>query len=214
MSRPRLSRQRGWVNSLRARLVGFAAVASALWAGFWGLVTWNILTDNIGAGAVIGAIASAIAALLPAAMLYLRRRPSKLEQTSRAERAPIKVPAEVRPGYRRLMTAYEQASGLVAAGIIDESALHGIEERIAEVIRLLSADVTNQELGGRPSARLRAQVDELTDLLVGLADAALDRRTAALDSDNQAAAALREALARMRAEERGYREIGELGDTL
>ena len=130
------------------------------------------------------------------------------------QQPPIKVPAEVRPGYRRLMTAYEQARGLVAAGIIDESALHGIEERIAEVIRLLSADVTNQELGGRPSARLRAQVDELTDLLVGLADAALDRRTAALDSDNQAAAALREALARMRAEERGYREIGELDDTL
>ena len=172
------------------------------------------MTDNVGPGAVIGAIATAIAALLPAAMLYLRRRPSKLEQPSKAERAPIKVPAEVRPGYRRLTTAYEQAKGLVADGIIDASVLDGIEERIVEVVRLLSADVTNQELGGRPSARLRGQVDELTDLLVGLADAALDRQTAALDSDNQAAAALREALGRMRAEERGYREIGELDENL
>ena len=110
------------------------------------------------------------------------------------------------------MTAYEQVKSLVAEEIIDESVLQEIEERINEVIRLLSADITNEELGGSPSARMRGQVDELTDLLVGLADAALDRRTAALDSDNQAAAALREALGRMRAEERGHREIGELDD--
>lgn len=77
----------------------------------------------------------------------------------------------------------------------------------------MSADATNQELGGHPSARLREQVDELTDLLVGLVDAAVDRRTAALDSDDQAAVALREALGRMRAEERGYRELGELDDS-
>ena len=143
-------------------------------------------------------------------MLYLRRRPSIREQP-RTKRE-IKVPAAIRPSHRRLMTAHEQAKNLVAEGVIDEIVLEGIEERIAEVIRLLSADITNQELGGHPSARLRDQVDELTDLLVGLVDAALDRRTAALDSDNQAATALREALGRMRAEERGYREIGELDD--
>ena len=210
MSRPRLSRQRDWAKSIRGRLVGFAAVASALWAGFWGLVAWNVFTDNIGAGAVIGGLASAIAALLPAVMLYLRRRPSTLVQPR--TQPEIKLPAAVRPSYRRLMNAHEQAKNLVAEGVIDGSVLEGIEERIAEVIRLLSADITNQELGGHPSARLGDQVDELTDLLVGLVDAALDRRTAALDSDNQAAAALREALGRMRAEERGYREIGELDD--
>ena len=143
-------------------------------------------------------------------MLYLSRRASRAEQPR--TQPQIKLPAEVRPSYRRLMTAHEQAKSLVAEEIIDESVLEGIEERIAEVIRLLSADITNQELGGRPSARLRGQVDELTDLLVDLVDAALDRRTAALDSDDQAAAALREALGRMRAEERGYREIGELDE--
>ena len=210
MPRPRLSRQQGWANSIRGRLVGFTAVASALWAGFWGLVSWNVFTDNIGAGAVIGGIASAVAALLPAAMLYLRRSPSTVEEPR--TKPEIKLPAEVRPSYRRLMTAYEHVKSLVAEEIIDESVLQGIEERISEVIRLLSADITNEELGGSPSARLRGQVGELTDLLVGLADAALDRRTATLDSDNQAAAALREALGRMRAEERGYREIGEIDD--
>jgi uncharacterized membrane protein len=210
MSRQRLSRQRDWAKSIGGRLIGFGVVASALWAGFWGLVAWNVFTDNIGAGAVIGGIASAIAALLPAAMLYMRRRPSTPERPQ--TKPEIKLPAVVRPSYRRLMTAHEQAKNLVAEGIIDESVLEGIEERIDEVIRLLSADITNQELGGHPSAPLRDQVDELTDLLVGLVDAALDRRTAALDSDDQAAAALREALGRMRAEERGYREIGELDD--
>lgn len=209
-SRPRTSRQRGQAFGIRGRLVGFAAVASALWAGFWGLVTWNIFTDNIGAGAVIGGVASLAAALLPAAMLYLLRRYPKAQEP-RIE-LPAKVPAEIRPSYRRLMTAYEQARGLVAHEIIDGNVLRGVEERILEVIRLLSADVSNQELGGRPSARLRGQVEELTNLLVGLADAALDRRTAALDSDDQAATALRESLGRMRAEEQGYRELGELED--
>jgi hypothetical protein len=181
-----------------------------------GLVTWNVFTDNTGAGAVIGGIASALAALLPAAMLYLMRRHPGPEQSLAEQpqpKIPAEIPAELRPSYRRLIAAYEQATGLVADGIIDESVLAGIEERILEVVRLLSADANNQELGGRPSARLREQVDELTDLLVGLVDAAVDRRTAALDSDNQAALALREALGRMRAEERGYRELGELDDS-
>jgi hypothetical protein len=65
-------------------------------------------------------------------------------------------------------------------------------------------------LGGRPSERIRKQMGELTDHLVGLTDAALDRRTAALDSENQAAVAPREALARRRAEEQGFREVGQL----
>lgn len=212
----RRSRLRNRAKSIRERLFGFLAVASVLWAGFWGLVTWNVFTDNTGAGAVIGGIASALAALLPVAVLYLLRRPSSPEQPlteqPRTENAS-KIPAEVRPGYRRLITAYDQAQGLVADGIIDKSVLAGIEERILEVAQLLSADASNQELGGRPSDRLRDQVDELTELLVGLVDAAVDRRTAALDSDNQAALALREALGRMRAEERGYRELGELDDT-
>ena len=152
-----------------------------------------------------------VAALLPATMLYMRRTRSKTAP-SQAEPTRPNLPSELRPGYRRLMTAYEQARSLIPEGLIDESALQGVEERIHEVTRLLSADVTNQELGGRPSARLREELDGLTDLLVGLTDAALDRRTAALDSDDQAATALREALGRMRAEERGYRELGELDD--
>ena len=211
----RRSRLRNRANSIRERLFGFLAVASVVWAGFWGLVTWNVFTDNTGAGAVIGGIASAIAALLPAAMLYFRRRPSGVEQPETEEplnNVLAKIPAEVRPGFRRLITAYEQAQIMVSDGIIDNAVLTGIEERILEAVRLLSADVTNEELGGRPSSRLRDQVDELTNLLVGLVDAAVDRRTAALDSDNQAALALREALGRMRAEERGYRELGELDD--
>ena len=212
----RRSRLRNQANSIRERLFGLVAVASVAWAGFWGLVTWNVFTDNTGAGAVIGGIASAMAALLPAAILYLLRTRSspeepQIEQT-RIEQTRTEIPAEVRPSYRRLLAAYEQARGMVADGMIDSSVLTGIEERIIEVARLLSADVTNQELGGRRSGRLRDQVDELTDLLVGLVDAAVDRRTAALDSDNQAALALREALGRMRAEERGYRELGELDE--
>ena len=183
-----------------------AAGASALWAGFWGLVSWNVFTDNVGPGAVIGGLASVVAALLPAAILIMQRRSSSPEESP----SKLEIPDEMRPSYRRLLGAYEQARTLVADGVIETNLFRGVGERIEEVIGLLSADVSNQELGGRPSVRLREEVDELTELLVGLTDAALDRRTAALDSDNQAAAALREALGRMRAEEEGFRELGEL----
>ncbi|HJR87425.1 MAG TPA: hypothetical protein VJ930_07200 [Acidimicrobiia bacterium] len=184
-----------------------AASASVLWAAFWGLVSWNVFTDNVGPGAVIGGLASVVAAILPGAMLVLQKRASSAPQ----ELAPkLEIPDALRPAYRRLLGAHEQARNLVAEGVIEQRVLRGVAERIEEVIGLLSADVSNEELGGRPSARLREEVEELTELLVGLADAALDRRTAALDSDNQAAAALREALGRMRAEEQGFRELGRL----
>ncbi len=195
------------VDGARGRWYGLAAGASALWATFWGLVSWNVFTDNVGPGAIIGGLASVVAAVLPGAMLVLQTRAS-----SAPEELPPKpeIPDALRPAYRRLVGAYEQARHLVAEGVIEQRVLAGVAERIEEVIGLLSADVSNEELGGRPSARLREQVEELTQLLVGLTDAALDRRTAALDSDNQAAAALREALGRMRAEEQGFRELGEL----
>ena len=195
------------IDRARGRWYGLAASASALWAAFWGLVSWNVFTDNVGPGAIIGGLASVVAAILPGAMLVLQTRASSAHQE-----LPLKpeIPNALRPAYRRLVGAYEQARHLVAEGVIEQRVLAGVAERIEEVIGLLSADVSNEELGGRPSARLREQVEELTQLLVGLTDAALDRRTAALDSDNQAAAALREALGRMRAEEQGFRELGEL----
>jgi hypothetical protein len=188
-------------------LYGLAAGASALWAAFWGVVSWNVFTDNVGPGAIIGGLASVVAAILPGAMLVMQKRGSSATQ----ELPPkLDIPGAFRPSYRRLLGAYEQARTLVTEGVIEERVLRGVAERIEELIGLLSADVSNEELGGRPSARLREQVEELTDLLVGLTDAALDRRTAALDSDTQAATALREALGRMRAEEQGFRELGEL----
>lgn len=189
-------------------MYGLAAGASALWAAFWGVVSWNVFTDNVGPGAVIGGLASVVAAILPGAMLVMQKRAASA--TTQELPARPEIPGALRPAYRRLLEAYEQARNLVAEGVIEQRVLRGVAERIEEVIGLLSADASNEELGGRPSARLREQVEELTELLVGLTDAALDRRTAALDSDNQAAAALREALGRMRAEEQGFRELGEL----
>ncbi|MGH8958446.1 MAG: hypothetical protein ACRDVK_07195 [Acidimicrobiia bacterium] len=202
---PRRSPSSGLAPTARRRFYGLAAGAAALWAGFWGLVSWNVFVDNTGPGAIVGGLASVVAALLPAAMIVMQRRTSSAEQPR-----PLEIPDALRPSYRRLLEAYDQVRNLVADGVIEEGVLRGVPERIEEVIGLLSADVSNQELGGRPSARLREQVDELIDLLVGLTDAALDRRTAALDSRNDAAAALREALGRMRAEEKGFRELGEL----
>jgi hypothetical protein len=182
------------------------AVVATAWAGFWGLVTWNVITDNTGAAAIVGGLATAVAALLPAAMLVLQRRRKPALQPS------FKPPVAVRPSYRRLVAAHQQAEALVAEGVIAAGVLRGVDQRIEALMHLMAADVSNQRLGGRSSKDLRAQIDELTSLLVGLVDAALDRQTAALDSDNQAAASLREALGRMRAEEQGYRELGELDD--
>ncbi|MBA3362689.1 MAG: hypothetical protein H0T94_14730 [Acidimicrobiia bacterium] len=201
-----MTRLRDRAKGLRGRLLTLATGLAVAWAGFWGLVTWNVFANNTGSGDVIGGAATAVAALLPAYIIYLRRKPADVE-------APLAdLPLTVRPEYRRLQTAHDQVTSLVTQGLIDENVMSGVDDRIKELIRLHDADVSNQELGGQPSRRLREQVDQLTDLLVGLADAALDRRSAALDSDDQAASSLREALGRMRAEERGYRELDELED--
>lgn len=202
----RMARLQKRVMGIRRRLLSLAPGVAVAWAGFWGLVTWNVVVNNSGPGAVIGGLISAVAALLPATMLLMRRKPAR-EQTP-----PPKLPTAVRPSYRRLIAAYDQVRGLVDEGVIDASVLEGVEDRIEVLIRLLAADVTNQKLGGQPSRRLREQVDQLTGLLVGVVDAALDRRTAALASDDQAASSLREALVRLRAEEQGYRELDQLGE--
>ncbi|MGI8517123.1 MAG: hypothetical protein ACR2ME_02090 [Acidimicrobiia bacterium] len=193
-------------RGIRGRLLTLSTGLAVAWAGFWGLVTWNVFANNTGAGEVIGGAATAVAALLPAYIIYLRRK------SADSEAQPVASPLTVRPEYQRLQAAHDQVTSLVTDGLIEGKVLSGVDDRIKELIRLHDADVSNQELGGSPSQLLREQVDQLTDLLVGLADAALDRRSAALDSDDQAAASLREALGQMRAEERGYRELDELED--
>lgn len=194
----------------RERLRGLVPPLAFLWAGFWGLVTWNVLSVP-GPGAIIGAVFSAIAGLLPAAMLIARKQPRAAAPPPAAE---LNMPKSVRPHYRRLVAAYEQLESLVADGVIERASLRGVEERIRRLARLLAADASNQELGGQASTELRAQVDELTGLLVRLADVALDRQSAALGDDDRTVAALREALQRMRSEEKAFRELGELEDRL
>jgi len=187
-------------------LRGLAPPLAIMWAGFWGLVTWNILAD-FGPGAVVGSILSGIAGLLPMAMLLARKRSAPSPPV-----LSIKPPKSVRSSYRRLLAAHEQISSLADAGIIEPAALGGLDERIDRLARLLTADASNEELGGQPSRQLRSQVDELAELLVRLSDAALDRQSAALESDDRSAVDLRESLQRMRAEERAFRELGELDD--
>lgn len=192
-------------RSFGERFLSLAPGLAATWAAFWSLVTWNVITESAGAGAVIGSIFSIVAAGLPAAMLYLRRQRTATEEQ-------IAEPTSVPPAQLRLLAAFEQVEGLVTAGVIEASVLRGLDERIEELGRLLAADVSNQALGGQASGRLEEQAAQLTDLLVGLADAALDRRSAALDTDDLAATSLREALAQMRAEEQGFRELEEIDD--
>ena len=189
-------------RSLSERLLTLAPGLAATWAAFWGLVTWNVITESAGAGAVIGSIFTIVAAGLPAAMLFLRRNRA-------VAREPASEPAPFLPEQRRLVDAFDQVKGLVEAGVIEANVLRGLDDRIEELGRLLAADASNQSLGGQASERLEQQAVQLTDLLVGLADAALDRR-AALDGDDVAATSLREALAQMRAEEQGFRELEEI----
>jgi hypothetical protein len=192
-------------SRLASALLKAAPAAAVAWAAFWGLVTYNVFAEGSGPGVVLGGIFTVLAGLLPGLMMVMKRR-------DRARSiAPSTNYAKV-PGYRRLIKAYDQAEGLVAAGIIDAKVLRGVPDRIDELMRLVSADISNEKLGGRPSPQLRSQVDQLTSLIVGLTDAALDRRTAALDGHDEAAAALREALAQIRAETQGYQELKELED--
>lgn len=117
-----------------------------------------------------------------------------------------RLPREVRDEWRRLREAHRLVVGFAEQGWVARDAIAEVGPRVDRLRELLLADRATNELGGRTSVSLRAQVGELTRLLVALADDAVERQAVEGASD-ELPATLRDAQERLAAERQAYLEV-------
>lgn len=183
--RARASRGRG--GQLARRWVPLAAMIVGLWwVALVGLLTVGAFafTDGAAEGAI--AIAMGLLGLFGVVLAgwgatEARRRRQEQQDArqakSRAKQAGARaaaMPPEVRGDWRRMEQARELVRDLAEDGWVDPAALAELDTHVAHLQKLLWADHRARELGGRPSEGLARQVADLADLLVALADEAVD----------------------------------------
>ncbi|MEE8601232.1 hypothetical protein [Euzebya tangerina] len=162
--------------------VFFGLVTAALaFVGDPGLLRWTLAAATL----VITLSTAAVAVTLREPRARTRRRKSGSGRsgtsapavTPTASEEPTLPPGElaedVRDEWSRLLQARTLVHDLTADGWIHEAATAELDMSITRLHRLLATDRRTEQLGGTPSAPLRAQVSELADLLVALADEAV-----------------------------------------
>lgn len=154
----------------------------------------------LGALALIGGAVSAGAAGL--AQLADRRDPDVVRERAmaRGELTPhmldedlSELPRDVRGDFRRLLQARQLVGDLAADGWVHPPSMLEVDGEVARLHRLLVVDRRARSLGGRQSAVLRGQVAELADLLVALADEAVDHQADAMVQASTTAVTLADA---------------------
>lgn len=206
----------GWVRSLQW-------AATGAWVALWtiggigsGLDPTNENTLFVGAALAVG---FGLVPVLPFWVRWWRegrhdraRRQAAEEAVARhrdteRERARLaRLPDHLRDDWRRLEHAHDLVEGFAAQGWIEPVAVTEVADLVARLERLLAADRATDELGGRRSDSLEQQVRDLTDLLVALADEAVEHQ-ATLTSDDPVPATLAEARERLTATREAYREL-------
>lgn len=192
--------------------------ASLLWAAFWvigGIGTGLDASSgtSLGAGlAVAGGLG--VAPMLPVWWTlgrrgWLRRGSRRRRRLEREARARIeRLPERMRDDWARLEAARVLVDGFAEQGWVEPASLLEVEDQLARLERLLAADRQTDALGGAPSDHLDDRVRELADLLVALADEAVEHQ-AALVSDIPVPATLAEARERLLHAREAYRELSE-----
>lgn len=130
---------------------------------------------------------------------------------------PLPAPMPQLPGrlyapWYRLTQAWNVVGELQRRGWIDLESTRGLPESIARLHRLGVADGMTDQLGGRRSDSVARQIDRLADLMVALADEAVEHQ-AALGAGDFTPATLVEAAQRLAADSAAYRELMELSGT-
>lgn len=197
------------------RVAPTLALIAGLWwlavAGLSAVILVLVLDDGVGAALAIGALATL--GLVPAGWgLRQRRARARMEAETRATRAATRraeeraaaMPAAVRDDWRRLERARSLVGDLAADGWVSPEAVAELDGHVAHLRKLLAADHRTRELGGRPSHRAAEQVAELADLLVALADEAVEHQVELADGARAPAtvAQARERMAVLRAARR------------
>lgn len=186
---------RGAKGRARAGMLRAGAVASggvaALSGSFGALVlalTEGLPGDVIGGAGLAGAGVfglGALAAGRAARRRDPRRGPSRREarrlaRLPHAQRVqPADLPRAVRGDWVRLQEARGLVADLTDDGWIDLDTRATVDDEIDRLARLLEADGRATRMGGRANHGLHAQVGELADLLVALADEAVEHQAAA-----------------------------------
>lgn len=200
--------------------------ASLLWVGFWTL-------GGIGAGMDPGNSTSLAAGigmatgfgLAPAVPFWVhwlrqgrdqrRRRRDQEQERARRDREEVaaerleRLPTTIQDQWRRLEHSRALVEGFAEQGWVQAESLAEVEAMCDRLEALLVADRRTDELGGRTSQRLADQVVDLTELLVALADEAVEHQ-ATLVSDLPVPATLAEAHLRLRATRQAYTELAEV----
>jgi hypothetical protein len=120
------------------------------------------------------------------------------------------LPSRLQAHWSRLTQAWNVITELQRQGWVDADSTRGVPQSMARLHQLGVADGMTDHLGGRQSSAVEQQLNRLADLLVALADEAVDHQ-AAISATDFAPATLAAAAQRLAADSAAYRELMELG---
>ena len=193
-----------------------ALTLTVCWVGFWGLTGLLAAAFISDASAVaVGVAGIGLAPVVPWAVHLSRRharhiaeaRTWRQTRSVRAEEQRLaRLPAAIRGEWRRLEHARDLVHGFAEDGWVEPAALLHVNDHMARLEQLLQADERANRLGGTPSSTLLRQVEDLTALLVALADQAVEHQ-ASLASDDPVPATLAEARERLATTTQAYRDL-------
>ncbi|MFF2085748.1 hypothetical protein ACFVVM_18380 [Nocardia sp. NPDC058176] len=122
---------------------------------------------------------------------------------------PPPLPARLQLPWNRLAQAWDVISELQRRGWVDPDSTSGLPRSMAHLHQLAVADGMTDHLGGRQSGAVEKQINRLADLLVALADEAVEHQ-AAISAGDYTPATLAAAAERLAADRAAYRELMEL----
>ncbi|MFD3702570.1 hypothetical protein ACFWUP_05435 [Nocardia sp. NPDC058658] len=120
------------------------------------------------------------------------------------------LPSRLQPHWNRLSQAWGVITELQRQGWVDADSTRGVPQSMARLHQLGVADGMTDNLGGRRSSAVEQQLNRLADLLVALADEAVDHQ-AMISATDFTPATLTAAAQRLAADSAAYRELMELG---
>lgn len=193
---------------------GLKWTASLLWAGFWtlgGLGAGFDPTNDTGIIAGIGlAIGFGIIPMIPLWWTWWKGR-RKAPQPPHGWDAVRDLPPRLYDPWRRLLGAKELVTDLADQGWIEERSVAQLDSAVETLRELATADHKTDTLGGKVSQTVYRRIEELTMLLVALADEAVEHR-AVVTTDGQIPATLTEARKRLHHTRSAYQDLEDLTD--
>ncbi len=129
--------------------------------------------------------------------------------------APVsapRLPPRLQPAWNRLAQAWTVVTELQRQGWVDADSTRGLPQSMARLHQLGVADGMTDHLGGRQSNSVEQQIGRLADLLVALADEAVEHQ-ATIGAGDFTPATLAAAAQRLAADSAAYRELMELSGT-